>query len=98
MIICIGLFVIFSYGMGNVAAASLGDTIYVNSSGGNDSFDGLSWSSAKQSISSATGTVNTNGTINIANGQYSGAKNTGITINNNMTIQGQSETGTIIKP
>ncbi len=96
VIIFIGLFVIFSYGMGNVTAANPGDTIYVNSSGGSDSNNGSSWSSAKQSISSATGTVNTNGTINIANGQYTGAKNTGIIINNNMTIIGESQTNTII--
>ena len=82
--------------MVNVTAASPGDTIYVNSSGGNDSFDGSSWSYAKQSISNATGTLNTNGIINIANGQYTGTNNTNIIINKNMTIQGQSETGTII--
>ena len=94
--IFIALAVIFSFGLCNVAAAAPGDIIYVNNSGGSDSYDGSSWSSAKQSISSATVTVNTNGTINIANGQYTGTYNTNITINKNMTIQGQSETRTII--
>ena len=97
-IVLIGLFVIFSYGIGNVSASSTssGNTIYVNGSGGNDTNDGSSWLLAKQSISNATGTVNTNGTINIANGQYTGTGNTGITIDKNMNINGQSETGTII--
>ena len=96
VVIFIGLIVIFSCGMNTVAAAPPGDTIYVNASGGNDLNDGLSWLNAKQSISNATGTVKTNGTVNIANGQYTGINNTNITISKNMTIQGQSETGTII--
>ncbi len=33
----------------------------------------------KQSIKNATETVNTNGTVNIADGQYTGSNNTGIT-------------------
>jgi hypothetical protein len=82
--------------MGNVAAATPGDIIYVNSSGGNDSNNGSSWLYAKHSISNATRTVIINGIVNIANGQYTGASNTEITINKNMTIQGQIETGTII--
>ena len=83
--------------MGNVAAANPGnDTIFVNASGGNDLNNGSSWLYAKQSISNATGTVNTNGTVNIANGYYTGTENTEIIINKNMHIQGQSETGTII--
>ena len=96
--VLIGLFVIFSYGMGNVSAASTssGNTIYVNGSGGNDSNDGSSWLSAKQSINNATGTINVNGTINIANGNYSGVNNTRITIDKNMTIIGENQTGTII--
>ena len=38
-IVLIGLVVIFSYGMGNVAAAP-GDIIYVNGSSGQDTWDG----------------------------------------------------------
>ena len=40
--------------------------------------------------------ITPNGIINIADGQYTGTNNTNITINKNITIQGQSETGTII--
>ena len=95
-IIFIGLAVIFSFGMGSVAAATPTDTIYVNSSGGNDANNGSSWLYAKQSISNATGTVETNGTINIADGQYTGYSNTGIILDTNMTIIGESQANTII--
>lgn len=88
--------VIFSCGMGNVAASNPGDTIYVNSSGGSDLNNGSSWLYAKQSISSAIGTVNTNGTVKIANGKYTGSNNNGISIDKNMTIIGQSQKNTII--
>ena len=92
----IALAVIFSFGLNNVSAANPGDIIYVNSSGGNDVNDGSSWLSAKQSISNATGSVNINGTVNIADGQYTGSNNTGITIDKSMTIIGESQTNTII--
>ena len=94
-LLLIGLVVIFSYGVGNVSAAS-GNTIYVNGSGGHDTNDGSSWLLAKQSIKNATGTVSTNGTVKIANGVYAGDNNTNIQINNNMTIIGQSQQKTII--
>ena len=87
--------------MGNAAAAS-GDTIYVNSSSGNDSWDGQSdvytsgTKGPKLSIKNATGTVNAGGTVKIANGQYSGVDNTEITIDKNMNINGQSTKDTII--
>ena len=83
-------------------SASSGDTIYVNTVG-NDSWDGQSatqisgtTTGPKLSIKNATGTVNTNGTIHIANGQYTGENNTNITIDKNMKIIGESQTGTII--
>ena len=85
-----------------VSAAS-GDAIYVNGSGGNDSWDGLSATHTdgtligpKISIKNATKTVNTNGTIHIANGQYTGENNTNMTIDKNMKIIGETQTGTII--
>ena len=99
-LVLIGLILIFSYGMGNAAAAS-NATIYV-STGGNDSWNGQyathisGTSGPKLSIKNATGTVASDGTIKIANGQYTGITNTEININKNMTIQGQSEQGTII--
>lgn len=81
--------------VGTVSAAP-GDTIYVNDTGGNDNFDGSSWENAKKTIKNATGSVNENGVVNIANGQYSGTDNTQIIINRNMVISGQSQEGTII--
>jgi autotransporter family porin len=96
--------VIFSYGMGNVAAAgnTSGSNIYVDTHG-NDSWNGLSAThqngtllGPKQSIINATGIVNKGGTVNIANGLYKGSKNTNITIDKNMILKGQSKTGTII--
>jgi hypothetical protein len=51
---------------------------------------------AKKSIKNATGTVNANGRINITAGQYTGIDNTQITINKNMTINGESKKNTII--
>lgn len=81
--------------MGNATAAP-GDTIYVNGSSGNDSWTGYSWDQPKLTIKNATESVNDGGIINIANGQYTGVGNTDITINKNMTINGQNQTETII--
>ncbi|MBZ2164564.1 right-handed parallel beta-helix repeat-containing protein, partial [Methanobacterium spitsbergense] len=97
------LAVIFALGMGNVSAVP-GDTIYVNGNStlGNDDWNGESATyqsgiiGPKYSIKNATGTVNTNGQIYIANEQYQGINNTGITIDKNMTINGESQTDTII--
>lgn len=50
----------------------------------------------KKTIENATGTVNENGNVTIAEGTYSGINNTNITIKKNMTIQGLSQAGTII--
>ena len=94
-LVLIGLVVIFSYGMNNVAAAS-GDIVFVNSSGGSDTNDGSSWLLAKKSIKNATGTVNINGSVNIADGTYSGSSNSNILIARNMKIIGESRTNTII--
>jgi hypothetical protein len=100
VLVLIGLVAIFSYSMGNVAAAP-GDTIYVNGTSGQDTWDGQIpvWngtSGPKATIKNATGTVNTGGTVNIADGQYTGLNNTNININRNMTFAGQSSYGTII--
>ena len=83
-------------------SAAPGDTIYVSGSG-NDSWDGSSTTHTdktligpKLSIKNATGTVNTNGTIHIANGQYTVENNTNITIDKNMNIIGESQSGTIL--
>lgn len=98
----LSLVLIFNFCLSGVSAAS-GDIIYVNGSGGNDSWDGLSaaWISGttngpKLSIKNATGTVNSGGTVNIADGNYQGINNTRITIGKNMAIIGQSQKSTII--
>jgi hypothetical protein len=101
-LVLIVLVLIFSYGTGQASAAS-NAAIYVNNTLGSDTWDGQyatfqtgTLHGPKYSIKNATGTVDTNGTIYIANGQYKGIDNTNITINRNMSIAGQSETGTII--
>ena len=100
--VLIGLAIIFSYSMGNVCAA--GTTIYVNGLSGNEQCpNGLNathisgtLSCLKLSIKNATSTVDTNLTVYIADGQYSGINNTQITIDQNMNIIGQNETDVII--
>lgn len=82
--------------MANSVYAADGDVIYVNGSSGNDDNDGFSPATAKLSIKNATGTVNSNGIVNIANGQYNGTNNTQITIEKNMVIRGESQASTII--
>jgi uncharacterized repeat protein (TIGR01451 family) len=79
---------------GTVSAAD--EAIFVNGSSGLDTNDGYSWNTAKLTIQNATGTVSSNGVVTIADGVYSGFGNTNITINQNMTIQGLSQTGTVI--
>ncbi|MDP1552042.1 MAG: hypothetical protein Q8M06_03395 [Methanobacteriaceae archaeon] len=94
-VLLLTLVLVFAVGIGDVSAAP-GDNIYVNDTGGNDDNDGSTWETAKKTIKNATNNVNPNGIINIANGQYNGSSNTGITIDKNMTINGESQTGTII--
>lgn len=84
-----------AFGVKGVSAAP-GDQIFVNGSSGNDANDGYSWATAKQSIKNAIETVNENGVVKIADGQYTGENNRNIDINKNMKIQGQSTIGTII--
>lgn len=100
-LLLLSLALISSFTMGTVSAQFMSPSptssvIYVNGSNGSDDNDGLSWETAKLSIKNATGTVNTNGTINIANGTYTGENNTNITIGRNMNIIGQSQNETII--
>ncbi len=95
-LLLLAVVVLFSFGF-NTAAAANTSTIYVNTIG-NNSWDGQSatWNGIngpKQTISNATGTVITNGTIYIAQGTY---YESGININTNMTIIGESQQNTII--
>ncbi len=94
-LVLLSLALIFTVSVNDVSAAD-GDTIYVNASGGNDSYTGYTPDQAKLTIGNAIGSVNPNGNVNIADGIYSGPNNRGITINKNMNITGQSQTGTII--
>jgi len=80
---------------GAVSATSYTD-IYVSPTG-NDSYDGGDSSHPAQTIQHALEVTKDNGsTIHLANGTYSGKNNTNITLNKNMTIKGESQTGTII--
>ena len=88
-LLLIGLMMIFSTGTAH--AESTGSVMYVNGSNGSDSNNGYSWSTAKLTIGNATGAVNDGGTVNIANGTYTGTGNTNITISKNMTINGVNE-------
>ena len=102
-----GLILVFLVAIAFIALSAVStvsadsSVIYVNGSGGDDSWSGESalWNGTdgpKKSIKNATGAVNNSGTINIADGIYSGANNTNIVINKNLTIAGESKTGTII--
>ncbi|MBI5680296.1 MAG: Ig-like domain repeat protein [Methanobacterium sp.] len=86
----------------SVSAAD-GDIIYVNNNIGDDSYDGfnsiydpITNHGPKLSIKNATGTVNTDGTVQLADGGYTGVNNTGITIDRSMKIIGESQSGTVI--
>ena len=93
--VLIGMVIIFSCGVGSVSAKQA-DTVYVNSSGGNDLSDGSSWLLAKKTIINAKDNVNSGGTLNLANGKYVGDGNTNITIDKDLNIKGQSKTGSIL--
>lgn len=94
-LVLISLAVIFSSSIGH-ASAACGSTIYVNGTGGSDSNNGYSWSTAKKTIKNATATVTAGGTVNIAKGTYTGTSNTGIVIPKSMNIKGASLYNTII--
>ena len=78
------------------AATTNGSVIYVNGSSGKDTNDGYTWSTAKLTINNAVNTVSNGGTVNIANGIYTGSGNTNIIIRNNMTITGENQNDTSI--
>jgi uncharacterized repeat protein (TIGR01451 family) len=79
----------------SVSSVSAASTVYVNATGGNDANTGTI-DSPYQTISQGISSVDENGTVYIANGVYNGTGNTNITIGHNMSIIGQSQTGTII--
>ena len=71
------------------AAASM---IYVNGSSGNDDWDGETPETAKATIQNGTDTVDPEGTVSVADGIYPEH----IIINKNLSLLGQSTSGTII--
>lgn len=79
----------------SVSAAD-NDVIYVNGSSGDDSWDGLTWLTAKLTIKNATATVNDGGTVYIADGTYSGDENTNITLDKDVTFIGENQNQTIL--
>ena len=94
----LGIGIIFSLGINTTTAANTSN-IYVNSSSGNDNWNGLNstWTSSingpKATIKNATGTVTSNGTVYIASGTYNESN---IQINTNMIIVGENQKNTII--
>ena len=93
----IGILMIFSFSISFVSAANP-STIYV-STHGNDSWNGLNseWiggiNGPKATIKNATGTVDSNGMVKVANGIY---KENSININTNMSIVGENQAKTQI--
>ncbi len=102
LILFLGLMIFSSIilsGSASAIAINNNSTIYVGTQG-NDTWDGFSviynnttGSGPKHTISNATKTVADNGIIYIANGTYNESN---INIDTNMTIIGESQTGTII--
>lgn len=78
----------------SVSAVSAAD-IYVNTTGNDTTGNGTS-ENPFLTIGKGVNTAVAGDTVNIANGTYSGTGNNQITINQAITIQGQSQTGTII--
>lgn len=78
-----------------MSAVSAANDVYVNTTGNDTSGTGTA-DNPYLTIQKGLDNVDPNGVINIADGQYSGINNTNITLDKNMTISGQSQTGTII--
>ncbi len=95
IILILGLLIIFA---GTISSSSAANTIYVNNATGNDDYDGTSATvtgptvGPKATIQNGTDTVEADGTVNVADGIYKEA----VVINKNLTLLGQSQTGTII--
>ena len=78
-----------------ITVVSAASTVYVNATGGNDSNDGTIDHPYK-TIQKGIISIEENGTVQIADGVYSGMGNTNITILRSVRIIGQSQVGTII--
>ncbi|MDY9923176.1 DUF11 domain-containing protein [Methanobacterium sp.] len=95
IILILGLLIISA---ATISSSSAANTIYVNNATGNDDYDGTSATvtgptvGPKATIQNGTDTVELDGTVNVADGIYKEA----VVINKNVTLLGQSQTGTII--
>lgn len=69
--------------------------IYISTNGNDITGDGSS-NKPYQTIQNGISMLDSGGNLHIANGVYTGDGNTGITINSNMALIGQSQSGTII--
>ena len=96
MLIVFGSLVLLCLNSASAASTSSPNHIYVNGSSGNDLNDGLTPETAKLTIKNDTGTVSTGVTVSISGGTYSGAGNTNIKIDHDMTIIGAGKTKTTI--
>ncbi len=97
-LILIGIFIVLSWGINDVSAATISPSSIYVSNQGNNSWDGCYsvWngtSGPKATIENATQTVSNNGNIYIASGIYN---ENGINLNKNITIQGENQYNTII--
>lgn len=79
----------------SVSGVSADSTVYVNSTVGSDDNPGTS-DLPYLTINKGISSVAENGTVNLADGIYSGEGNTNLTISKNMNIVGQSQQNTII--
>ena len=79
----------------SISSASASSNVYVNGTTGLDTNPGTI-DQPYQTISMGVGSVDENGTVYIANGNYTGVNNREIVIIKNMTITGQSQKDTII--
>lgn len=91
VMVLMGIFVVLA----SVSSVSAASTVYVNATGGNDANLGTI-GSPYQTIGKGIRSVDENGIVHIADGNYSGAGNTRLVISQSMTIVGQSQKKTII--
>ena len=95
MFLLLTIFVIMvSVSSVNAAPLPTASQVYV-STNGSDANSGTT-DSPYLTIQKGVDSISENGTVYIANGVYNGTGNTNITISKNMSITGQSQTGTII--
>ena len=78
----------------SLSCVSAASTVYVNATGSDSNLGTID--SPFQTINKGMSSVDDNGTVKIANGNYTGVGNVNLTISKNMTIVGQSQKGTVI--